>query len=102
MLREKKRRRIGHALQAPFGHGEDAELVRSAKAILDGADKAKARMSVAFEVQDGVDDVLEHARSRDRSLLGDVPDEDDGRCALFGHSRQLRSALAHLRDAPWR
>ena len=33
-------------------------------------------MRIAFEIQHGIDDVLEHARPGDRALLGHVPDQD--------------------------
>ena len=56
-------------------------------------------MRVALEIEHRVDDVLEHARAGDRALLGDVPDQDHGDAGLLGEARQLRRALAHLRDA---
>ncbi len=59
----------------PLGHREDAELVGGAEAILDRAHQPKARMRVAFEIEHGVDDVLEHARAGDRAFLGHVADE---------------------------
>ena len=33
-------------------------------------------MRIALEVEHGVDDVLEHARTGDRAFLGHVADED--------------------------
>ena len=59
-------------------------------------------MRVAFKIQHGVDDVLEHARAGDRTLLGDVPDQDDGDRALLGEPGELRRAFAHLRHASGR
>ena len=56
-------------------------------------------MRVALEVEDGVDDVLEHARAGDRAFLRHVADEDDDDVALLREPRQLRRAFAHLRDA---
>ena len=99
VLRQEQRRRIGDALQAALGHREHAELVGGAEAVLDRAHEAEARMRVAFEVEHGVDDVLQHARAGDRALLGHVADEDDDDAALLGEARQLRRAFAHLRDA---
>src|SRR6185369_410838 len=86
------------ALQALVGHREDADLVDRAEPVLDRADETEARMRVAFEVEDGVDNVLEDARPGERAVLGDVADENDRRSARLGETRQLRSALAHLRD----
>ena len=55
-------------------------------------------MRVALEVEHGVDDVLEHARPRDRALLGDVADDEQRAAAVLRLARELRGALAHLRD----
>ncbi len=76
VLRQEQRRRIGHAAKPALGHREHAELVRCAEAVLDCTDQAKARVRIALEVEDGVDDVLEHARARDRALLRHVADEE--------------------------
>ena len=59
-------------------------------------------MRVAFEIKHGIDDVLEHPRSCERAFLGDVADEDHRGPRLLGKARQLRRALAHLRDRPGR
>ncbi|MFI4925733.1 MAG: ATPase domain-containing protein, partial [Vicinamibacteria bacterium] len=53
------------------------------------------RMRVAFEIEHRVDDVLEHARTGDRAVLGHVADENDDDAALLGDARQLRRAFAH-------
>ena len=78
VLREKERRGIAHAAQAFFGHGEDAELVHRAKAVLHRAHQAKGGVGIALEVEHRVDDVLEHARAGDRAFLRDMPDEEQG------------------------
>ena len=59
-------------------------------------------MRVALEIEDGVDDVLEHARAGDRALLRHVADEDHDDPALLREPRQLRRAFADLGDAAWR
>ena len=99
VLRQEQRRRIVDAAQAAVGHREYPELVHRAEPILDRADDAKAGMRIAFEIQHGVDDVLEHPRSGDRAFLGHVPDQDDGDALLFRYPRELRRAFANLRDA---
>ncbi len=99
VLRQEQRRRIGHAAQSALGHREHAELVRRAEAILDRAHEPEARMRVALEVEDGVDDVLEHPRAGDRAFLGHVADEDDDDVALLREPRELGRAFADLRDA---
>ncbi len=96
--RQEDRARVADALQALLGHREDADLVDRAEAVLDRAHEAKARVRVALEIEHGVDDVLQHARPGERAVLGDVADEHDRRPARLGGARQLRRALAHLRD----
>jgi hypothetical protein len=56
-------------------------------------------VAVALEVQDDVDDVLEHARAGDRAVLGDVADDDRGDVAGLGHADQARGDLLDLGDA---
>ena len=58
--------------------------------------------ALAFEIEDGVDHVLEHARAGDLSVLGDVADEDDGGAGLLGEARQLLRAGADLGDGAGR
>ena len=55
-------------------------------------------MGIAFEIQHRVDDVFEHARAGQIAFLGDVADHDDRGARLLGDARELRRALAHLRD----
>ena len=55
--------------------------------------------ALAFEVEDRVDDVLEHARSRDRALLRDVADEEDRHVIAFRDLEQAGRAFAQLRNA---
>ena len=57
------------------GHLHEAELVGGAEAVLQRAQHAQRVMTIAFERQHGVDDVLERARARERTVLGDVTDE---------------------------
>ena len=102
VLREEKRGGVGNAFQPALGHGEDAEFVDRAEAVLECADQSETGMRVALEVQDGVDDVFEHARPRERAVLGDVADEYERRSTLLGVPCQLRRAFAHLSDGTGR
>jgi hypothetical protein len=45
-----------------------------AEAVLEGAKETHAPGSIALEVKDDVDEMLEYARPRHRSLLRDVSD----------------------------
>ena len=59
-------------------------------------------VAVALELEHAVDEVLEHARPRDRAVLRDVADEDRGDAALLRDAEQARRRLAHLRDGAGR
>ena len=58
-LGQKQLRRIGHRSQALARHLEDAQLADGAEAILHGTDDTVRVVTLAFEVEHGVDDVLE-------------------------------------------
>ena len=45
-------------------------------------------VAVAFELQDAVDEMLEHARAGDRAVLGHVPDEDGRDAELLRRAHQ--------------
>ena len=55
-------------------------------------------IAVALELEDAVDEVLEHARACDRSVLGDMADEDRRDSRLLRHAQEPAGGLAHLRD----
>ena len=53
------------------------------------------------EHQEGVNHVLEHARTRDIALLGDVTHKNQDRSRLLCALNQARRYLSHLGDTPW-
>ena len=97
-LGEKQRRRIGDVAEAAVRHLEHADLVGRAEAVLDRAQDAELMAALALEIEDGVDHVLEHARARDRPILGDVADQEHGDAAPLGEFDQRLRRGAHLRD----
>ena len=99
---EENGRGVGHAFQAVFGHGEYAQLVGGAETVFDGSDHAVVGMLVTFEIQHGIDHVLEHARAGDGAVFGDMADQNHGNPHLLGHAGKLRGTLAHLRHRPRR
>src|SRR5690606_20050717 len=90
---------VAHAVDALLVQVEAADLVGGAEAVLDRADHAELGVAVALEVEHDVDQVLQHARSGDRAVLGDVADEDGGHAALLGQPYQVGGDLADLGDA---
>ncbi len=97
MARQKDRRGVAHLLQARLGHGEHAELVDGAEAVLDGAQDPVAVARIALEIEHGIHHVFEHARPGERALLGHVPDQEHRDTGLLGKAHQLCGALADLR-----
>ena len=53
--------------------------------------------AVAFEIQHRVDHVLQHARTGDGAVLGDVADQHQREFARLGELDQLEAGGAHLR-----
>ena len=80
------------------GHLEDAQLVGRAEAVLGGAQDPVRVVALALELEHAVDEVLEHARTGDRAVLGHVPDEQHGDAVLLADPEQARGRLAHLSD----
>ena len=99
---EEPGRRVGHVGQTVLGHLEQPDLVGAAEAVLQRVQCAQRVAPVAVEREHGVDDVLEHARARERALLGDVPDQHRGATVLLGVLHEPVRAVAHLGDRPRR
>src|SRR5439155_7881788 len=59
-------------------------------------------MTLAFEVQHRVDNVLEHLWTGQAAVLGDVADEDGRDVLALRSEEELRSGLADLTDAAGR
>src|SRR5262249_48550442 len=98
-LGEERGRRIRDLGEAPLAHLEDAHLVGRAEAVLHGTQHTERVRPVALEVEDGIDEVLEHWRARERALLGDVTDEEAGGLARLASCDEERGRLAYLTHA---
>src|SRR6202521_3780521 len=60
---------VGDLVHAAVAHLENADLIGGTESILLAAQDPEHLVALAFEIEDGVDDVLEHARPRDRALF---------------------------------
>ena len=56
-------------------------------------------MAFAFEVEHGVDDVLERLRTGDVAVFRDVADEERRDVVALRREQELRRGFAHLADA---
>src|SRR6202171_5063226 len=75
---------VADLVHAAVAHLENADLIGGTEAILLAAQDPEAMVPLTFEVEDSVDDVLQHARPRDRPLLVHVTDEEDRDVAALG------------------
>ncbi len=89
---------IGDLGQAQIGHLENADLVGGAVAVLHGAQDAELMAAVAFEIQDRVDHVFQHAGAGKGAVLGHVADQHKREIAGFCQPDQFETAGAHLGD----
>jgi hypothetical protein len=64
--------------------------------VLGGAQQPQRVMTLTFEREHGVDDVLEHPRPGERALLRDVTDQHDRERALLGQRHELVRASSDL------
>ena len=97
-LADEPRARVEHLDQAARAHLEHAALVRRAEAVLQRAQRPVGPLALALELQDAVDEVLEHARAGERALLRHVADEQHRDRVRLGDLHDPRGDLAHLAD----
>jgi hypothetical protein len=67
------------------------------EAVLDRAQDAELVRAFALEGEHRIDHVLDHARTGDLAVLGDMADQDHGRARALGEADQRLRARAHLR-----
>ncbi|CAB4996163.1 unannotated protein [freshwater metagenome] len=67
--------------------------------MLGGSQQTERVVAVAFEAEHRVDDVLEHARAGQTTLLGDVADHQHREIAPFGLGDEAMGAATHLHHA---
>ena len=87
---------VADLLQAAVRHGEDAQFVDGAEAVLDRAHQPVRAAGLALEIEDGIDHVLQHPGPGQGPFLGDVSHQEDAGIALLGPAHQLRRRLPHL------
>ena len=94
--------RLGHADKTGAGHLEEAELVRRSEPVLGRPKDAVGVVAVALELEHAVDQVLEHARARDRAVLRDVPDQESRDLQLLRDSEEPSRGFTDLGHGPGR
>ena len=101
-LGEKQARRVGHGTQPGGRHLEHAKLADRPEPVLHSPHHAVRVMALAFEVEDGVHDMLQSLGPCEAAVLRDVPHEKRRNVLPFRGEQQLRRRLAHLADAAGR
>ena len=74
-LRHQVLRRVLHRAQSRLAHLVDAELSRTAEAVLLSTEDTVHIVFVSIELQDDIHCMLKDLRTSDAALLVDVPDE---------------------------
>ena len=93
-LRPKSAEGSGTPTSPVAGHLEDGELVRRAEPVLRRAQHPVGVVAVALELEHAVDEMLEHARARDRAVLRDVADEERRDARAPSPTRRSRAAAS--------
>ena len=95
---EEQRARVVDRRETAGGHLHEPELVGGAESVLQRAQHAQRVMTITFERQHGVDDVLQHPRPGEPAVFGDVADEQRGDVAFLREPHELLRAVADLGD----
>ena len=66
------------------------------------AQRAETGIGVAVQQHGAVNTVLQHFRTGQRAIFGDVADHNNRHAARLGEARQISGGFTHLRYAAWR
>ena len=80
------------------GHLEDADLIGRAEPVLHRPQDPVLVKAITFQIEHGVDHVLQHAGPGDRPFFGDMADDQDRDVARLRPLHQPGGAFPHLRD----
>ena len=100
--REERRGGVGDGLEPAPRHAEHADFVHRPEPVFHSPQDPVVERRFTFEIEDGVDDMLERLRARDAAALGDVSDEQHRGTGFLGEPHQAGSAFAHLADVAGR
>ena len=85
---------VGQGDQALLIEVEAADVVGGSVAVLHRAQQSKPGVSVALELADDIDQVLQHPRTGNIAVLGDVTNQDGG------HLRRLAASIIEAETSP--
>lgn len=99
MWREEGGAGVFDADKAGAGHFEEADFVGGAETVLDGAEEAEGAAFGGFEVEDGIDEVLEEPWACDFAAFGDVAGDEGGGAGAFGEGEEAGAGFGDLGGA---
>ena len=101
-VRPNSAERVRYADKTRGRHLEHAELVRRAEPVLRRPKNAMRVVAIALELENAVDEMLEHARAGHRPVLRDVPDEHGRDPASLRNAKEACRSLPDLGDGAGR
>jgi hypothetical protein len=93
---------LRHLLETFARHLEECELASRAKAVFFGPQDAKRRVCVSFEVDNGVDRVLQSPGAGELAALGDMAYEEHGASGCLCVEDEPGGDLPNLADSAGR
>ena len=97
---QEQRARVGHRHEPCAGHLEQAELIGRAESVFERAQHAQRVVTIAFERDHCVDDVLQRAGPRERTVFRHVPDQQRRDTELLRQPLRAHRTVAHLGHRP--
>ena len=82
------------AHQALLGHFKEGKLAGGTETVLGRAEHAERGRSIALEIENGIDHVLDDTGTGNSAVLGDMTDQDDRDILGLGDTEKSRGDLA--------
>ena len=99
---QKQCRWIGDFRQALARHLEHADLVGGTEAVLYRPQHTEMMAPLAFEIEHGIDQMLDRLGPGDLAILGDMAHQYQRRAGGFGEAHQIEAGGADLGDGAGR
>lgn len=87
---------VSHFLKAAVGHAENTGFIGRAEAVFDAPQEPQFVLTVAGQLENGIDHVLEQFGPGDGAFFGDVTDDDHRDIGFFGGTDEEAGAIPDL------
>ena len=98
-LRQEEGRRVVNFGQTGVPHFKNADLVGRTEAVLDSPDDPVGVTGIPLKIEDRIHHVFQDFRTRNRTVLRNMADQENRDPRLFGQQDEPRRRLPHLSDA---